>query len=45
MGIYDVWQQPAVLAMMVVGWLGWLGYFLWLRKFFRPAEPLSAPIV
>jgi hypothetical protein len=37
MGIYDIWQQPAVLAMMVVGWLGWLGFLIWLRKFFRPA--------
>ncbi|HEV8582492.1 MAG TPA: hypothetical protein VGX68_25785 [Thermoanaerobaculia bacterium] len=43
MGIYDIWKNPAVLILMAVGMLAWFGYLLWVRKFFRPAEDLSAP--
>jgi len=34
MGIYDLWNNPAVLALIVLGWLGWLGFLIWVKRFF-----------
>jgi hypothetical protein len=34
MGIYDIWTNPVILALMVVVWLGWLGFLIWVKRFF-----------
>jgi len=35
MGIYDLWTNPMILVLMVVVWLGWLGFLIWVKRFFR----------
>jgi hypothetical protein len=34
MGIYDLWSHPVVLALLAVGWLGWIGFLIWAKRFF-----------
>jgi hypothetical protein len=45
MGIYDLWSHPVVLALIVVGWLGWFGFLIWVKRFFTAErqEATSAP--
>ena len=43
MHIYEIWRQRPVLIMMILVWLAWLGYLIWVRKFFRPAKEISEP--
>jgi hypothetical protein len=38
MGIYDLWSHPVVLALLVVGWLGWFGFLIWVKRFFTVAR-------
>jgi len=35
MGIYDLWQQPALIVLTGVTGLAWIGFLVWLRKYFR----------
>jgi hypothetical protein len=34
MGIYDLWSHPVVLSLLAVGWLGWIGFLIWVKRFF-----------
>jgi hypothetical protein len=34
MGIYDIWTNPVILTLMVVVWLGWLGFLIWVKRYF-----------
>jgi hypothetical protein len=38
MGIYDIWTNPLILSLMVVMWLGWLGFLIWVKRFFTARD-------
>lgn len=37
MGIYEMYSNPGLLALMAALWLGWLGFLIWTRRFFTGA--------
>ncbi|MFY9821991.1 MAG: hypothetical protein WAM82_11460 [Thermoanaerobaculia bacterium] len=40
MGIYELWNRPVVIAVMVLGWLGWIAFLIWAKRFFTaPSRP------
>ncbi|MBW8877373.1 MAG: hypothetical protein JF614_20605 [Acidobacteria bacterium] len=34
MGLYDMFASPVLLVLDVVLWLGWLGFLIWVKRFF-----------
>ena len=38
MGIYTIWSNPVILALMVLVWLGWLGFLIWMKRFFTARD-------
>ena len=43
LGIYDLFTNPLILSLMVALWLGWLGFLIWMKRFF-PGKSGSMPL-
>jgi hypothetical protein len=40
-GIFDLWSNPAILTVMALAWLAWIGFLIWVKRFFTPAPPAA----
>lgn len=36
MGVYDLLSNPAIVTVMALAWLAWIGFLIWVKRYFTP---------